>query len=554
MDASALTGDIAAARMQAHILAAINASSEVDKIDNGQLDDLPASKITSGEFALARIPATLTGKDADTVDGIEGSDILKKDGSVAMTGDLDMGGAVGEPKFIINMVGLESPDDDSIALVGRDSEHNVQTWVIISAQDKAFYPAMDSDHLLGKSTKKWSDIYGVNAHFDNYNLIAGDIPNLATSKITSGAFALDRIPTGIQGKLTAACSFLYSHPSAPACQAATTLNSGHATATQIGKLAGIAPGATKYPDTGEQAFLDADHNKLNGIEAGATADQTKADIDALDINAGQVDGIEGADICQTSGFSMTGNIECAGGASKIFGFGILEGAAASDVNIKAVSGELIPCTSLILKYNSKLFYPENDNDTQSGFIFHRWSDIYAVNTHWGDLGFTETTCPICNKKFKLADSIILKVIRFDEEDSGIMTIPIHAECANLPPKTFTKKYAIKEDYYVWDEDKGEKVKSKRNKVASKIITKKKLKEDYEVDETTGDFWKMKWQLKEGHSYDVTTNKYYDSENNEVKKHEATEKVKDKKATITEATEEVQEEIQEVLYEEKEFMI
>jgi len=35
------------------------------------------------------------------------------------------------------------------------------------------------------------------------------------------------------------------------------------------KLAGIESGATKYPDTGEQAFLDADHNKLDGIEAAA---------------------------------------------------------------------------------------------------------------------------------------------------------------------------------------------------------------------------------------------------------------------------------------------
>jgi hypothetical protein len=46
----------------------------------------------------------------------------------------------------------------------------------------------------------------------------------------------------------------------------------------------IEDGATKYPDTGEQAFLDADHTKLNGIETGATADQTKADIDGLGLS------------------------------------------------------------------------------------------------------------------------------------------------------------------------------------------------------------------------------------------------------------------------------
>ena len=53
------------------------------------------------------------------------------------------------------------------------------------------------------------------------------------------------------------------------------------TATERTKLAGIEAGATKYPDTGEQAFLDADHNKLDGIETGATADLTGAEIVAL---------------------------------------------------------------------------------------------------------------------------------------------------------------------------------------------------------------------------------------------------------------------------------
>ena len=54
---------------------------------------------------------------------------------------------------------------------------------------------------------------------------------------------------------------------------------------------------TKYPDTGEQAFLDADHTKLDTIEDSATADQTKADIDGLAIttvgtlDAGNADAI-----------------------------------------------------------------------------------------------------------------------------------------------------------------------------------------------------------------------------------------------------------------------
>jgi len=52
-------------------------------------------------------------------------------------------------------------------------------------------------------------------------------------------------------------------------QNATAAQKGLATAAQITKLDAIEAGATVYPDTGEQAFLDADHTKLDGISAGA---------------------------------------------------------------------------------------------------------------------------------------------------------------------------------------------------------------------------------------------------------------------------------------------
>jgi len=57
-------------------------------------------------------------------------------------------------------------------------------------------------------------------------------------------------------------------------QSATAAQKGLATAAQITKLDGVETGATKYPDTGEQAFLDADHTKLDGVEA--LADVTDA--------------------------------------------------------------------------------------------------------------------------------------------------------------------------------------------------------------------------------------------------------------------------------------
>lgn len=43
------------------------------------------------------------------------------------------------------------------------------------------------------------------------------------------------------------------------------------TAANVRTIINVEDGATKYPDTGEQAFLDADHTKLDGIAAGANA-------------------------------------------------------------------------------------------------------------------------------------------------------------------------------------------------------------------------------------------------------------------------------------------
>ena len=185
-------------------------------------------------------------------------------------------------------------------------------------------------------------------------------------------------------------------------------------------------------------------------------------------------------------------------------------------------------TDVVLAHDAKEMRPASDANTKLGNANYRWSDIYAVNTHWGDLGFAETTCPKCNKRFKIGDNIILKVIRFDEEDGGIMTVPIHLECADLPSKTIKKKIPVKEDYYMWDEEKGKAVKRRRNKTIKKTVTKKKIKPGYKLDEKSKKFWKLK---KQGEKM-----------------------VRERVASETEAIEEVEEEIEEVVYEEKEFTI
>jgi len=277
-------------------------------------------------------------------------------------------------------------------------------------------------------------------------------------------------------------------------------------------------------------FLANSANNVPVLDASALLPLAQIPATLTGKDADTVDGIEGSEIFKKDGsVAMTGDLDMDGksiildadGDSKIsssdddfikiytsgsYKFGIATGAVETVIN----------------------FIPSADNTLKNGVSTKRWSDIYAVNTHWGDLGFTETTCPKCNKKFKLGDNIILKIIRFDEEDGGIMTVPIHLECAKLPSKIIKRKCVVKEDYYVWDEEKGDIVKKTRNKTAKKTVIKKKIKSGYELDAKTKKFWKLKKQ--------------------------AEKMIRSKVASKVEAIEEVEEEIEEVVYEEKEFEI
>ena len=80
------------------------------------------------------------------------------------------------------------------------------------------------------------------------------------------------------------------------------------------KLAGIESGATKYPDTGEQAFLDADHSKLDGIEAGATVYPSTGEQAFTDADHSKLDGIEAlADVTDAANVAAAGALMTSGG-------------------------------------------------------------------------------------------------------------------------------------------------------------------------------------------------------------------------------------------------
>jgi len=129
------------------------------------------------------------------------------------------------------------------------------------------------------------------------------------------------------------------------------------------------------------------------------------------------------------------------------------------------------------------------------------TDGYQLTTHgagniptWGtptygsiaDLIFEERICIKCNKRFKIGDNIVLKVIEFDE-DGNTATVPMHEQCMRLPLQKIIIKREIKEDYWYWDYEKGMKKRKRIPKMIKKTTEKKELKKGYTIHPETGNF-------------------------------------------------------------------
>lgn len=137
--------------------------------DAGKLLSNTANNIpvldASADLPLAQIPATLTGKDADTVDGIEGAEIFKKDGSVAATGD-----------FLPDTTGIRKLGSTLKHWGDMHSDnhyiHNVLYGGFKVAQD--LLPNVTETHLLGSATYKWDIIW---ARTVDFNSVCTDLMN-----------------------------------------------------------------------------------------------------------------------------------------------------------------------------------------------------------------------------------------------------------------------------------------------------------------------------------------------------------------------------------------
>ena len=474
---------------------------------------------------------------------------LLASGARVMSGDLDIGN-----NEILHCNRITAGDNEQLNMYGGDPYGSA---VAVQPYNAAMYPgqilfvvpnATHDAHRVpmlidGNTDTPIVDIYyGLN--MGNHDIY--DINTLRGYAGTDLKFYDDVLCTdGNPVTLSHLAAGGYTHPSTPACQAATSSVAGHATTTQISKLDGIANNANNYSHPSAPACQAATSSvaghatttqisKLDGIEAGATADQTKADIDALGINADQVDGcdagiatgnvykipaLSGQDgncvkvnsegtalelgACGTGGGvtdhgDLTGLADddhtqylLADGTRSVAGDITFSGAgrkfdAPNDFWVKTNGSTLVRLGNSAVIYYGHGF-ANYDNTYEWGDSAVRWSDIYCVTLHQGDTAFAEKTCAKCGKAFEVGDNIILKVTKIDDDT---VTIPIHLGCANAPSKKITVKKRKMKNEYVIDEITGE-VKTKQvPELIDKTVIKHKLREGYEFDDENGKVYKL----------------------------------------------------------------
>ena len=108
------------------------------------------------------------------------------------------------------------------------------------------------------------------------------------------------------------------------------------------------------------------------------------------------------------------------------------------------------------------------------------NDAAPVWASASDLIFSDTHCPKCGQEFQDGDDLIMHVIGHNEV-GDILTLPMHTSCANEPKKTVTLKRKVMEDRHILDEETGELKVHRVVKTSKKTVTRHKLKEGYVID-------------------------------------------------------------------------
>lgn len=125
--------------------------------------------------------------------------------------------------------------------------------------------------------------------------------------------------------------------------------------------------------------------------------------------------------------------------------------------------------------------PATDNVHDLGNATYRWRLIRGVTITPGDLGFSETSCPACDKKFLPGEDLVLRVIGSDYE-ANTRTIPVHLKCKGMP---ITVQVRETETQYTFQDGEVKPVVVPKKVKRLKEITS--IKSGYELEKTTGKF-------------------------------------------------------------------
>ena len=129
--------------------------------------------------------------------------------------------------------------------------------------------------------------------------------------------------------------------------------------------------------------------------------------------------------------------------------------------------------------------PWSDNSYKLGDSGLRFSEIHATLTYFGDVIFTDKTCPLCGGLFATGDVINLLVVSSDDSH-GNVTLPVHSKCAEsyngdvlVSVPDLEKQYRLKDDGTVEEVyvQKYEQV----------VATKYELVDDVIFNKYTGEF-------------------------------------------------------------------
>jgi len=78
----------------------------------------------------------------------------------------------------------------------------------------------------------------------------------------------------------------------------------------------------------------------------------------------------------------------------------------------------------------KTILPDANNAFDLGSSSYRWRNVHAVNlygtAHYADVYFQDLVCPLCHKRFKEHDKLVLIVTKVSDKE--IRCLPAHLEC------------------------------------------------------------------------------------------------------------------------------